>query len=136
MPARGFFKNSSVLILAAVLSICGLFSHALPVHAEEVCNSWDETKRVHFLRRKVPTAINIYTDGTEQNVLHEKGLIDEIQYDILRVIPTEHTFLQVDYSEYPVFLNELKDYNTIAQGYQYAGGVNAGYFSNTEYEYC
>jgi hypothetical protein len=135
MSKHRILRLSHSLILTAVLSICGLFSHTLPVHAEEVCNSWDETKRVHFLRRKIPTAINIYTDGTEQNVLHEKGLIDEIQYDILRVIPTEHTFLQVDYSEYPVFLNELKDYNTIAQGYQYAGGVNAGYFSNTEYEY-
>ncbi len=135
MQKCGVLKLFRSLSLSAVLILCGLFSHVLSVSAEEVCNSWDETKRVHFLRRKIPTAINIYTDGTEQNVLHEKGLIDEIQYDILRVIPSEHTFLQVDYSEYPLYLNELKDYDTIARGYQYAGGINAGYFSNTEYEY-
>ncbi len=106
-----------------------------PIHAEEVVNSWDESKRVHFLRRQIPAAINIYTDGTQKDIFHEQGLIDEIQYDILRVVPTEHTFLQIDYSEVPVYLNELKDYGTIAQGYQYAGGINGGYFSNTEFEY-
>ena len=130
-------KNRLTSHFGISLLAAGIFLSAsvLPVHAEEVVNSWDEQQRVHVLRRQVPTALNIYTDGTEQNVLHEQGLIDEVQYDILRVIPSEHTFLQVDYSETPCYLNELRDYNTIAQGFQYAGGVNAGYFSNTEYEY-
>ena len=130
-----FTKTGSRLLLCVSLVFAGLFRTVLPVYGEEVVNSWDETKRVHFLRRKIPSAINIYTDGTEESVFHEKGLIDEIQYDILRVIPSEHTFLQVDYSEVPMYLNELKDYSTIAQGWQYAGGINAGYFSNQEFEY-
>ena len=135
MRYLSFRKTGTLILLCTSLICAGLFRSALPVHGEEVVNSWDEQKRVHFLRRKVPTAINIYTDGTEQNVFHEKGLIDEVQYDILRVVPTEHTFLQVDYSEVPLYLNELKDYDTIAQGWQYAGGINAGYFSNQEFEY-
>ena len=130
---KQYQKRFAAILISILLPVpaCGSFS----VQAEEVVNSWDETKRVHFLRRQIPTAINVYTDGTESNVFHEQGLIDEVQYDILRVKPSEHTFLQVDYSEVPVYLNELKDYSTIAAGYQYAGGINGGYFSNTEFEY-
>ena len=131
--AASLLYRAAGFILALTMVTC---RWAQPVvHAEEIQNSWDETKRVHYLRRQVPTALNIYTDGTEENITHEQGLIDEVQYDILRVKPSEHTFLQVDYSEVPRYLNELKDAGTIAQGYAYAGGVNAGYFSNTEFEY-
>ena len=127
-------KKKRILLSAVVLSLVFAADSAV-IRAEEIVNSWDEQKRVHFLRRQIPTAINIYTDGTEQNVFHEQGLIDEVQYDILRVKPSEHTFIQVDYSEVPVYLNELKDYGTINAGFRYAGGINGGYFSNTEYEY-
>lgn len=120
-------------------SVCTIFFSvfsANDVCAEEVLNSWDETQRVHKLRREIPTAINVYTDYmVPGEVKHEEGMIDEIMYDILRVTPSEHTFLQVDYSEVPLHLNELKDYQTIQSGYYYAGGVNGGYFSNTSYEY-
>lgn len=112
-------------VLAAVMAFAGT---SIPVHAEEVQNAWDEETRVHVLRRRVATAINVYTDGTSQDITHEEGILDDVVYDILRVNPSEHTFLQVDFSETPGFVNELKDADTIAQGYQYAGGINAGYF--------
>lgn len=107
----------------------------LPVQGEEVINAWDETGRIHLLRRPVPTAINVYTDGTAQDILHEQGVKDGVSYDLLHVIPTEHTKIQVDYSELPVFLNELTDPSMEEQGFHYAGGINGGFFSNTDQEY-
>ena len=96
-------------IAAGLALIVGASLSGLPVHAEEVQNAWDEETRVHVLRRRVATAINVYTDGTSQDVFHEEGVLDGVIYDILRVNPTEHTFLQVDFSETPGFVNELKD---------------------------
>ena len=105
------------------------------VTAEEVTGSWDENNKRHLLRRPIPTAINIYTDGTSEDIFHEHGVIDGIRYDYLRVKANEHTFLRVDYRETPVFLNELKDHSLIESGWQYAGGINGGFFSNNEEEY-
>ena len=107
----------------------------LPVKAEEIQNAWDEETRVHVLRRKVATAINVYTDGTSQDVTHEEGVLDDVIYDILRVNPGEHTLVKVDYSGTPGFVNELKDETLIEKGYRYAGGINAGYFANSDENY-
>lgn len=106
-----------------------------PVNAEEITCAWDETTRITLLRRPVPTSIGIYTDGMDESITHETGMIDDIHYDILRASSNEHTIIQVDYSETPVFLDELKDQNLIDHGYQYAGGINGGFFYNTDYEY-
>ena len=118
----------------AVLTVVFALS-TMNIHAEEVTGSWDENNKRHLLRRPVPTTINIYTDGTGSDIFHEHGVIDGKRYDCLRVIPSEHTFLQVDYRETPVFLNELKDESLLERGWYYAGGINAGYFSNNEEEY-
>ena len=114
-------------MLAAVMLFSGFLKPAL---AEEVENSWDETKRVHHLRRPVSTAISVYTKGNNEDITHEEGILDGITYDILRVNPSEDTLVQVDYSESPAMINQMKDYNRISQGYAYAGGINAGYFEN------
>ncbi|MBQ9327974.1 MAG: phosphodiester glycosidase family protein [Solobacterium sp.] len=123
-------------IALGITSLCLMISFSVKVvRAEEVENAWDEQTRVHLLRRKVATAVNVYTDGIADDITHEEGVIDDVIYDILRVTPSEHTFLQVDYSETPKYVNEMRDPDTIARGYQYAGGINAGYFSNTEDNY-
>ena len=122
-------------IIAGLSAVTALFISGMPVHAEEVQNAWDEETRVHVLRRRVATAINVYTDGTSQDVTHEEGIFDDVVYDILRVNPSEHTFLQVDFGETPGYVNELKDEETIAKGYRYAGGINAGYFITGEDQY-
>ena len=123
-------KRKWITVLTAALA----FS-AVSVNAEEVTGSWDENNKRHLLRRPVPTAISIYTDRNGNDIFHEHGVIDGKRYDCLRVIPSEHTFLQVDYRETPVFLNELKDESLLESGWKYAGGINAGYFSNNEEEY-
>ena len=127
---RHHIKRIAVIAAVTVRSLA-----SLPVHAEEIENAWDEDSRVHTLRRRVATAINVYTDKTEEAITHEEGVYENVIYDILRVNPSEHTFLQVDYRETPGYVNELKDPETIAKGFAYAGGINAGYFSNADYEY-
>ncbi|MCR5229234.1 MAG: SH3 domain-containing protein [Solobacterium sp.] len=116
---------------AALITAFAVF----PVRAEQIEYSWDEETRVSMLRRKVATAVNVYTDGKADDITHEEGMLDGVLYDILRVTPSGHTFLQVDYSETPQYLDELIDPNTVARGYKYAGGINAGYFSTADYNY-
>ena len=128
-------RHGKTYLTAAALCVLLSGSRMTPAHAEEIGSSWDEDTRVHVLRRRVATAINVYTDGTSEDVTHEEGIYDDVVYDILRVRPNEHTFLQVDFSETPGFVNELKDAETIAKGYRYAGGINAGYFINDESQY-
>ena len=91
-------KNRYRTITAGFLAAAAVSLSLVPVHAEEVQNAWDEESRVHVLRRRVATAINVYTDGTSQDITHEEGILDDVVYDILRVNPSEHTFLQVDFS--------------------------------------
>ena len=129
------FKRNDRRIIGVMAAVTALSLSPVRVQAEEVQNAWDEETRVHVLRRRVATAINVYTDGTTQDITHEEGILDDVVYDILRVNPSEHTFLQVDFSETPGFVNELKDEETIAKGYRYAGGINAGYFITGEDQY-
>ncbi len=128
---RSHFRNKIICAVSALL----ISFAAFPVRAEQIEYSWDEETRVQMLRRKVATAINVYTDGKTNDITHEEGMLDGVLYDILRVTPSAHTFLQVDYSETPRYLNELADSSTIARGYRYAGGINAGYFSASDYNY-
>lgn len=127
MNRQKAYRILYVFISAAALAAAAFLLFRKPV----VMYSWNDRKREDGLRREVSTALNIYTDGTEKNIFHESGILESAQYDILRVIPTEHTFLQVDYSEEPVFLNELADQKTVDSGYFYAGGINAGFFQLT-----
>ena len=132
MSVRTFQKR----ILPVVLSAVCLFSSICFVQAEEIINCWDETKKAHYLRRRISTAINIYArQGTVPQVQHESGFLAGVEYDVLRIDPNEDTFLQVDYSESPVYLNALVDQERIDEGYVRVGGINAGYFSNTNFEY-
>ncbi len=134
MQKSGFRKLMSTVI--AVSAVVLLLFRPLPVQAEQLAWHYDERARAAGLGRNVPTAIDVYTDGTyDIDVTHERGYISGVPYDIIRVIPNEHAFLQVDYCPYPVGLGELADWDTISRGYAYAGGINGGYFSNTEYEY-
>ncbi len=128
---RNHLRSLTAVCLSAVIAGISI----LPVHAEEIQNAWDEETRVHVLRRRVATAINVYTDGTSDDITHEQGMVDGVIYDILRVNPNDHTFLQVDYTGTPGFVNELKDETRIEEGYQYAGGINAGYFSTADDNY-
>ena len=131
-------KKSIVVKTIAIMSLLGLvLTHFVsPIYAEEVVMGWDEEEKTYALQRKVSTAINIYTkNGTKPNATHEQGMIDGVEYDILRVTPNENTILQVDYSETPKALNTLIDQEIINKGYTYAGGINAGYFANGSYEY-
>ena len=108
----------------------------LPISAETVINCWDETKKAHYQRRRISTAINIYAkEDTIPRVNHESGVYEGVEYDILRVDPDGNTFLKVDYSETPVFLSELQNNELLQQGYVRVGGINAGYFSNNGTQY-
>ena len=120
-------RNLCAALTAAVITAA--FS-SFSLKAEEVTLAWDEETRVPVLRRKIATAINVYSDGKEQGITHEEGVLDGVYYDILRVNPSAHTKVQVDYSEEPKYLNELIDQETLDSGMLYAGGINAGYFSN------
>ena len=120
-------NRNRILILSVMMFFLANFR---PVLAQEVENSWDETKRVHYLRRPVSTAISVYTKGNGEDITHEEGVLDGKTYDILRVNPSEDTIVQVDYSESPAMINQMKDGNRLSQGYAYAGGINAGYFNN------
>ncbi|MBQ9328793.1 MAG: phosphodiester glycosidase family protein [Solobacterium sp.] len=126
-------RSLQVKMLCGLLFLCAFLR---PVQAETVINSWDETKKAHYQRRRISTAINIYTkEGTIPRVLHETGKMDGVEYDILRIDPSEDTFLKVDYSETPVYLSQLYDTELIEQGYLRVGGINAGYFVNNSYQY-
>lgn len=99
-------------------------------------NSWNEKRKVHTLQRKISTAINVYAEnGTVPRVSHEEGIYAGVEYDILRVDPSEETFLKVDYSESPEYLDELYDEDLEAQGYTRVAGINAGFFNNTSHGY-
>ena len=126
-------RRKTKMILAGLIA---LRVFLMPVSAEEVINCWDEKKKAHYERRMLSTAINIYAkNGTVPRVLHKSGIWNLVEYDVLEIDPDENTFLKVDYSETPVYLSELYDRDLIAKGYQRAGGINAGYFSNTNKEY-
>ena len=130
-PAHGI---RCVLEILSVLVI--LAGQVFPVRAEQVINCWDETKRAHYQRRKISTAINIYAEeGTVPQVRHESGVLAGVEYDILRIDPCRTTFLKVDYSETPVYLTQLEDRELLAEGYVRVGGINAGYFDNTASQY-
>jgi len=125
-------QTGRILSAAAVLMRC----FVLPVSASQVINCWDETRKAHYLRRKLSTAINIYTrEGTVSRTAHESGTWNMVEYDVLRISPNQDTFLKVDYSETPVYLTDLYDRELTEKGYQRIGGINAGYFSNTSFEY-
>ena len=125
-------ENRKTLLLIAVLCFFSVFRAALPVEAELVENSWDETKRVHNLRRNIPVAVNVYTkNGTIPQVRHEEGIFAGVEYDILYVDPSEDTFLQVDYYGGAMLLSDLYDYDLVASGYSRVGGINASFFSGS-----
>ena len=133
---KEFMKKYWKLLPAAViLLVSAAVVFILNYRSKPVTYSWDEKEKDDQLSRDITTAINVYTDGTVQEVFHETGSLDGIQYDMLRVLPSEHTFLQVDYSEEPKPLIELADEETIAEGYAYAGGINGGFFYLTGKEY-
>jgi len=87
------------------------------------------------LRCEVATVINVYTASMETEIYHETGMREDVKYEILRVVPSEHTFLQVDYTEEPKELNEVYDAETVSGGYAYARGITAGFFYLTGKEY-
>lgn len=118
-------KHCSCFLLVSVI----ISALVLPVRADEVTYAWDEDTRVPTLRRKIATAINIYTDDQSGDITHEEGIIDGVIYDILRVNPSVHTRVQVDYCEEPQYLDQLTDQEILDEGFLYAGGINAGYFS-------
>ena len=133
---KEFLKKYWLLITAAViLLIAAVVVFVLNFQNKPVTYSWDEKEKEDKLSRDITTAINVYTDGTVQEVFHETGMLEGIQYDILRVVPSEHTFIQVDYTEEPKPLIELVDEETLAAGYEYAGGINGGFFRLTGKEY-
>ncbi len=128
-------KYRKLLLTSAILIITIAVVFVLNYRNKPVTYSWDEKEKDNHLSRKITTAINVYTDGKAQEVFHESGTLEGIPYDILRVTPSEHTFLQVDYSEVPKPLSELADEETTAAGYAYAGGINGGFFQLTGKEY-
>lgn len=128
------YKRLGKITLGILLGLCTV--RTLPVHAEDVYMGFDEVGRTYSLRRAVPVAINVYAkDSTVPQVVHEQGEFNNCQYDILRVDPSEDTFVQVDYNPAPIMLSDLYDYDLVQQGYHRIGGINGGYFSNTDYEY-
>ena len=128
-------EHKRLIILSVVLLAASLAAFELLYRKPVVMFSWDDKTEQNKLRREVVTAINVYTDGTETGIYHESGVLEDVKYEILRVIPSEHTFLQVDYTEEPKELNEVYDVETVSEGYAYAGGINAGFFYLTGKEY-
>lgn len=133
---RGDMKT--IEIAAAVL-VCfsASVSSAVPVSGSSMIrNSWNEKRKVHTLQRRISTAINVYAEnGTVPRIRHEEGVYEGVEYDILRVDPDEHTFLKVDYSETPEYLDELYDPDLEKEGFTRAAGINAVFFDNTEIAY-
>jgi len=128
-------KKQSDRILGLILACFLCSGTVLSVQAEEVTHAWDEETRIDTLRRKVVSAVNVYTDGKAEDITHEEGILEDVYYDILRVNPSEHTHVQIDYCETPQYLDELADMETLDRGYLYAGGINGGYFSMEEGNY-
>ncbi|MBR4456299.1 MAG: phosphodiester glycosidase family protein [Solobacterium sp.] len=125
------FQKSGIRRYLCASLAAVLWGMPFTVHAEPVINCWDEVKKAHYERRRISTALNVYAEeGTIPRVRHESGWIDGVEYDVLRVDPSETTFVKVDYSEQPVYLSQLKDDALLRQGYVRVGGINAGYFSN------
>ena len=120
-------KISRLLLTTICMMICLLFP--AQVKAEEVIMGFDERGRAYGARRSVPVAINVYAkDGTVPQVIHEGGAFKGCEYDVLRVDPSEDTFLAVDYAG-PSLLNYLYDSNLTENGYHRVGGINASYYS-------
>ena len=114
----------------SMLAAAIFFSSGISVRAELIPNSFDETSRSHDLRRNVPVAINVYAkNGTVPQVVHEEGVLNGVAYDVLRVDPSEDTFIQVDYSPSAQLLYSLYDYDLVSQGYTRIGGINASFFT-------
>ena len=122
--------KSFIYIFTYLLAII-LLIRPISVNSEEVILSFDERGRATGNRRNIPVAINVYAkDGTVPQVVHEVGDYAGIPYDILRVDPSEDTFLQVDYLGSPMPMTELYDHDLVNEGYHRIGGINASYFAN------
>ena len=125
---RNYIKRFrySLCVLAGAI----FFASRITVRAELIPNSFDETSRSHDLRRNVPVAINVYAkNGTVPQVVHEEGELNGIAFDVLRVDPSEDTFIQVDYSPSAQLLYTLYDHDLVNSGYTRIGGINASFFS-------
>lgn len=129
---RTVLKHGIIFLNITLFLLCAM----MPVQAKEIVNCWDETRKAHYLRRKISSAINVYAkEGTTPRVKHETGVLAGVEYDVLRIDPDKDTFLQVDYSETPTYLNALVDESLLSDGYVRVGGINAGYFNNTTVDY-
>ena len=129
-------EKTANLTKRLLIAACLCTGAVLPVQAELIPGSYNEVGRSRDLRRNIPVAINVYAkNGTVPQVVHEEGIYNGCIYDVLRVDPSEYTFLQVDYAGGPMLLSDLYDWDLVASGYSRVGGINASYFSNTDFEY-
>lgn len=128
-------KNMQVIKISKKLlyissAILLLFSSSLTIHGEEVTMGWDEEEKIYAPQRRVSTAVGVYVkEGQKPSVSLEEGIIDGVEYSLMRVDTNENTLLQIDYKETPSYVTELVDEQLIQSGYRYVGGINAGYFS-------
>lgn len=119
----------TVLCLALVT---GLF-HIQTLHAEMVIKAWGQGYSNTFilgLNNAIGSAINVYTlKDTESSIVHHTGSFNGINYDMLEVVPSETTFIKVDYMGHAEWLNNIYDWGLISEGYVRAGGINANYYA-------
>ncbi|MBQ9327149.1 MAG: phosphodiester glycosidase family protein [Solobacterium sp.] len=120
-------------LTAVCMGIAVMSFHLRTVEAELVEKAWGQGSSNTFilgLNNAVGSAVNIYTlKGTESTILHHTGNYNGVNYDMLEVVPSETTFIKVDYMGYAEWLNDIYDWGLISEGYVRAGGINANYYS-------
>ncbi len=126
-------KRLNKIIAVLCIGLVTILSHTLTANAEMVNKAWGQGSSNTYilgLNNAVGSAINIYTlKDTGPSIIHHTGNYNGINYDMLEVMPSETTFVKVDYMGYAEWLNNLYDWGLVSEGYIRAGGINANYYA-------
>ena len=59
----------------------------------------NEEEKIYAPQRRVSTAVGVYVkEGQKPSVSLEEGIIDGVEYSLMRVDTNENTLLQIDFS--------------------------------------
>jgi uncharacterized repeat protein (TIGR02543 family) len=90
-----------------------------------------------YQTRAVATAINVYAkSGTVPHVKKSSGTFaganGNVTYNVLEIKPDGNTIVKVDYAgNTPKIITNMLDTSLTGNGYYAVGGINAGFFDNT-----
>ena len=126
-------KKLKKIITVLCVGLAVILPHTVKAEAEMVHKAWGQGSSNTFIlgfNNAVGSAINIYTlKDTEASIIHHTGNYKGINYDMLEVMPSETTFIKVDYMGYAEWLNNIYDWGLVSEGYIRAGGINANYYA-------